>query len=264
MPHDEIVERYQLMDESWIALKYFTAISGLPKTNAKSTGGSNSSSSSTVNVSSLLARLAELEKSTYQSPITPLTPCLRRARSAVLSKNLYSTQWKWVPPNYYDLALPQRQKLLGAHSVHQLCKALLVENVKARDDDIVDRTYSRHYLVVIQYSTTLNAKKMEKAVRALRHTECRLDPSRFEFRVASEEDNTRLTGYEHNSVTPFGLLRGDIVPVILARSVLDVRPQFIWMGGGHVDLKLGLSVAEFVRGVDAIVADVSDARQGIE
>lgn len=35
---------------------------------------------------------------------------------------------------------------------------------------------------------------------------------------------------------------------------------FVWMGGGHVHLKLGLSIDEFVRKTNAIVADISDPR----
>jgi hypothetical protein len=40
---------------------------------------------------------------------------------------------------------------------------------------------------------------------------------------------------------------------------LDQTP-FVWMGGGHVHLKLGLSIDELVRKTNAIVADVSDPR----
>jgi len=34
------------------------------------------------------------------------------------------------------------------------------------------------------------------------------------------------------------------------------------MGGGHVDLKLGMAVEDFVGGTNAIVSDISDVRSG--
>ena len=50
-----------------------------------------------------------------------------------------------------------------------------------------------------------------------------------------------------------------LIPVIVCESIVArVRPKFIWMGGGHRDRTLGMAVSEFLRGVDAIVLDVSE------
>jgi len=70
-----------------------------------------------------------------------------------------------------------------------------------------------------------------------------------------------LTGYTHNAVTPFGLLDLSIpivVPSLLIEELVDT--PFIWMGGGHVHLKLGLSISEFVQKSNVIVADVTEVR----
>lgn len=188
---------------------------------------------------------------------------MRRARKEVESATplLSSTAWKWVPEGYYNLTLQQRANILGAHSIQQLCKSMLMENNRAptSTENNNDPTYSKFYLVVVQYNATINTKKLESQARGLRPiNQNRLNPSDFDFRVAKEEDNDKVTGYSHNSVTPFGLLKK--VPVILAKAVMDVKPAFIWMGGGHVDLKLGMSVEDFARGTNAIVLDVSDPR----
>ena len=76
-----------------------------------------------------------------------------------------------------------------------------------------------------------------------------------------KEDSERLTGYKHNAVTPFGLLDGSI-PIIIPSTLIEelADAPFIWMGGGHVRSKLGISIYEFIEKTNAIVADVSDLR----
>lgn len=89
----------------------------------------------------------------------------------------------------------------------------------------------------------------------------RFDPNYFvDMRLASEEDNAKLTGYPHNGVSPFGMLEKTI-PIVLCKSIMNVRPKFIWMGGGHPDWKLGMAVSEFVQGLNAIVLDISEPRE---
>ncbi len=52
------------------------------------------------------------------------------------------------------------------------------------------------------------------------------------------------------------------IPIVIPSSLVDelAETPFVWMGGGHVHLKLGLSIDELVRKTNAIVADVSDPR----
>ena len=67
--------------------------------------------------------------------------------------------------------------------------------------------------------------------------------------LAPEKVNDEMTGFLHNAVCPFGLLH-----------MADPDK----MGGGEVDVKLGLPVSDFVRATGALVADVSAPRQGVE
>lgn len=184
---------------------------------------------------------------------------MRRARYDVEEKQIYSAVWKWVPPSYYDWPLEQRAACLSAPSTQWLCKALLMDNSKAsspNDGPIISSTYPKFVLAVIQYDSTLDIRKLTNAIRSLKPVKERLDYSRFDFRVADTVDNDRLTGYSYNSVTPFGLL--EKVPILLSDAV--VPHKFFWMGGGHVHLKLGMAVADFVQTTDAIVADISRPR----
>lgn len=218
-------------------------------------------------------RIAELETKSWNIPpklLPDLQPTLTttalsqmsRARSAVIKSNCTSAVWKFVPSDYYAYDLEKRRQTLGATTTFQLCKSMLMENIKCDNSDCTDRTNSRYYLVVVQYEAEINGKKLASEIRALRPAgKDRLPPNKFDFRLASSEDNDRLTGYVHNSVTPFGM-SDDKVPIVLASAIKDVRPAFVYMGGGHVDLKLGMAVEDFVKGTSAIVADVSDARSG--
>ncbi len=50
------------------------------------------------------------------------------------------------------------------------------------------------------------------------------------------------------------------VPIVLCNRVAAVSPSFIYLGGGEVDVKLGLSLEDFKRLCDPIIGSVSDAR----
>lgn len=191
---------------------------------------------------------------------------MRRARRAVEMARIYSATWKFVPENYYSWPLSQRATCLGAPDVQYLCKSLLMENKKAGSSAggrPVDPTYPKFVLVVIQYAATLDVRQLVNAIRALRPVKERYDENQFDFRIASEADNDRLTGYRHNSVTPFGLLASrEEITIVLSQAVIPLK--FFWMGGGHVLLKLGMAVTEFCEALQPIVAPISQPRSEIE
>ena len=203
-------------------------------------------------------KIRKLEVAHFQCPkgIT-VDESMHRARLDVEDKGCYSAKWKWVPANYYDRPMEERAKILGAPSTLLLCKSLLMEN-KAVVGSNKDPTNPKYLLVVVQYEATLDVRKLANAIRAMRPVQERLDYNAFDFRVASTEDNDRLTGYAHNSVTPFGLLQD--VPIVLSAAVAPLH--FFWMGGGHVHLKLGMAVSEFLKATNAMVADISQPRSG--
>ena len=189
-----------------------------------------------------------------------------RAHNAIIEANIYSSVFKWVEnKEYYNLSLSKRAEILGAHTTNQLCKSMLLEN-KAFDSNLVmndgpnDVTYAPFYMIVLQYDAAITTKKLQLEIMGLRPLGKRIDSKKFDFRQASEEDNARLSGFTHNAVTPFGMLEN--VPVILAKAISDNEnmTQFIWMGGGHVQLKVGMSVKEFVDAKQALVLDVTDPR----
>lgn len=230
---------------------------------------------STTKEESLLTRLEALEKARHCSLKDSknnndheIDEMMRRARQDVERLHIYSAQWKFVPQQYYSLSLEERAKCLQAPSIHYLCKSLLMENKKCTEQATItttttnnnsnnDPTNPRFFLVIVQYAATLDAKKTINFIRSLRPMETRLSETAFDIRVASEQDNHRITGYPHNSVTPFGLL-DKTIPILLTDAVVPLK--YFWMGGGAVDLKLRVAVSEFCRAPNVIVGDVSRPR----
>lgn len=187
----------------------------------------------------LWQRLEDLEKSYYGPDVDDQ---VRRARNDIeLRHKIYSAIWKWVPAEYYGWDLDQRAKCLDAVNIHHLCKSLLMENRKKPGQFV---------LVVLQYASTLDVKALGVAMKL----------TSYDFRIAETADNDRITGYKHNSVTPFGLLDSS-VPVVLASAIVPLR--FFWMGGGHVNLKLGMAVVDFCNALKPIIANISQPRSGI-
>ena len=207
-----------------------------------------------MSIEDLETRVAKLEQARYKCPDGVLVDdSMRRARTAVERKQVYSAVWKWVPSSYYDWSYEKRAKTLGAPTIDMLCKSLLMEN-KSVDPNSNDATNPKFVLVVIQYVANLDERKLSSAIRSLRpNVKDRLDYSKFDWRIAESADNDRLTGYSHNSVTPFGLKQE--VPIVLTRAVLPL--YFFWMGGGHMDLKLGMAVSDFIKAMNPIVADIN-------
>ncbi len=195
----------------------------------------------------------------------------RAYNSVVIRHNIYSSVFKWVPETYYTLTLAQRAKILGAPSTWQLCKSMLMENKvfdTALSCDNEDGSYSRFYLIVLQYETAISNKKLVSEVRALKKPVTkRYDVNKFDFRLASSADNDKLTGYTHNAVSPFGLLDTNSVTIILSKSIKDMTTiskttPFIWMGGGHVHCKIGMATTDFIDALNPLVLDITEPKNG--
>lgn len=201
-------------------------------------------STSAVVATTLEDRVVALERAHYKCPrqVEAVDESMRRARGEVESVGLYSSRWVWVPEPYYTWSLEKRASMLKAPTTAHLCKSLLLENKKVTDQTHDFWLHPRFVMVILQYEAELSTDLLTKSIRRLRPVEERLDPSNFDWRVADPEDNDRITGYQFNSVTPLGL--NEDIPIILCSAVADLG--YFWMGGGHVQLKLGLSVSEFV------------------
>lgn len=109
-----------------------------------------------------------------------------------------------VNPAYYTWDLKERQKCLNAPSEHHLCKTVVFENTKWREDlDPADPSTARYIMVfssliaenkvIVQYTDKINSQKLNNYVRSLNPTP---RPRKyFNMRVTAPETALEITGY---------------------------------------------------------------------
>ena len=68
----------------------------------------------------------------------------------------------------------------------------------------------------------------------------------FHFRLAEEAEALELSGYQYNAITPFFMKNSDI-PIILSQDIAELDPAYLWFSGGRINVKMGVSVADFLR-----------------
>ncbi|KAH6828194.1 YbaK/aminoacyl-tRNA synthetase-associated domain-containing protein [Perilla frutescens var. hirtella] len=176
--------------------------------------------------------------------------------SAILrAKSVRDFSFKRVSSDYYDWTLEARRDVLGAASIHHLCKSIVLVNTQAPSNviDCSNRNYSKYYVVVVQYTARFNAETVKNFLYTLNNG--MISKKKFNMRLAPEETSAKLTGYGHNGVTCIGM-KTDI-PVILDEAIAKLNPDFFWLGGGEVDLKLGIRTSEFIKYVNPFIINCS-------
>ncbi|KAL0484642.1 pgk [Acrasis kona] len=184
------------------------------------------------------------------------TPTVTRLKDECNRLGLQYAKFKQVPGDYYDRPLEYRRDCLGAPTIDHLCKSLIMENTRFQGDDpFADRNNCKYYCIVLQYTARLHSDKITRFVSKL--NKGKLSNQSFNFRLADEKEQEKLTGFGHNAVVPIGMVN-DKIPVIISEKITKLSPyQYFWMGAGEVDWKLEVDVQEFVKTVGAFVADVT-------
>ncbi|KAI3691654.1 hypothetical protein L6452_31454 [Arctium lappa] len=210
----------------------------------------------------ILHRIAKLELSilppSKNSPNNdlPTTTATEARLSAVLvDGGVNDFSFKRVPSDYYDWSYEARRDILGAASIHHLCKSIVLVNTQAASNitDCSDRENSKYYVVVVQYTARFSADAVKNFLYSLNNG--KIPKKRFNLRLAPEEISHKLTGYEHNGVTCVGM-KTDI-PVILDEAIVKLHPDFFWLGGGEIDLKLGIRTSEFINFAKPFIVNCS-------
>ncbi|GAB5369970.1 hypothetical protein AAMO2058_001451900 [Amorphochlora amoebiformis] len=176
----------------------------------------------------------------------------KRLRELCSTIPIPSARFKRAPSDYYTWTLEKRRDLLGAPHVDYLCKTMIMRNTKSKATDCSDRTDSKYYMIVVQYTNKMNKERLMRIVRNLRPEEKRLTKKQISLRVASSEEGVTLSGYGHNAVTPVGMAVS--VPMIVSHRILEL--PYIWLGGGEKDVKLAISVPDLCRVFNPIIGDI--------
>jgi len=110
---------------------------------------------------------------------------------------------------------------------------------------------------------------------------------KYHFRLVASNINDELTGFSHNAVSPYGINNniGRNIPIICSISCTltdnfiqkeqkehkesskgNINKKYtspctyIYMGGGDVDVKLGLPIHDFIHSTKCVVGDISNPR----
>lgn len=202
-------------------------------------------------VTEIERRLSNIEGEDNFSPIN-------RVKTHVNSSIANGVKWKWVPGDYYEQSMVERSNILGCE-MNQMCKSLVMENTACMHSEINDRTNSRYYCIVVQYTAKVNNLALNKVIKGLRPPEKQLSNSQINMQLADGGMSRILTGFESGAVCPFGLLSD--IPIIMCGNIMkSLNVPFIWMGGGDVKLKLGVHMKDFVIAHDPIIGNITDER----
>lgn len=163
----------------------------------------------------------------------------------LVKSKIYSSVLMLVNDNYYNTELLCRVKQLRSHSVDNFFKSILVENTRCKHYEThpSDITKSRYFLIVLPYDGKFNAKTVANVIRS-KHNNA-LSSKAFNIRMVTTDICYQLSGYVRNSVTPIGLKVS--VPIIASSFIKTIQPPYMWLGGGHVNIKLRIDVDEFTR-----------------
>jgi prolyl-tRNA editing enzyme YbaK/EbsC (Cys-tRNA(Pro) deacylase) len=250
-------------------------LSGAVDIHAKATQRSKALRVNTLfeEVSNLLLRVAALEAQRSQvtpssqkagnnsataSPDYPITPRddepVRRVKTDVASRHVVGAKFHWVPSDYYDRPLNWRRDILKAPSVTHLCKSMLVENTSYSDkvpNDPTTHNNERYYIAVFQYVERFDSDKLMKYFREVN---AGVGKKNFNYRVSDQGE--KITGFSNGAFTVYGLSQP--VTVVLSKKAAELSPPTLYLGGGHIDLKLEISVQEFIRTAQPIIADITN------
>ncbi|KAK1378253.1 putative ybaK/aminoacyl-tRNA synthetase-associated domain-containing protein [Heracleum sosnowskyi] len=180
-----------------------------------------------------------------------------RLSNLLLENGVKDFKFKRVSFDYYDWSLETRRDVVGAASIHHLCKSIVLVNTQAPSSitDCSNRNMSKYYVVVVQYTARFNAETVKNFLYSL--NDGKIPKKKFNLRLAPEESSRMLTGYEHNGVTCIGM-KTDI-PVILDEAIVKLNPDFFWLGGGEIDLKLGIRTSEFINYLNPFIVSCSSS-----
>lgn len=198
---------------------------------------------------SILSRLEKLEHivSTVQTNVedSKKKDVHKRVENALLATKVKGSKIVSTPLSYYQLSLNQRAELLKC-PVDRLCKIIILENsIGEVACDPSKPLYQQKFIgVILQYITKLNTVDIEKHINTA--SKATGGAGGAKLTMAPLDVASKLTGFEHNGMTPFGSL--SYIPLVVSRAILEIsQPKYIWLGGGDIDLKLKMFLSELFR-----------------
>lgn len=206
---------------------------------------------------------------------------VERVKADLRYRHIYGYRLVSVPSSYYSMPLSERAKMLRCH-VGQLCKSIVMENTSFVESDCNDDIInSKYFCIVLQYCAKLDEDKLNAVLQRIilhrnKTSKKQISMKKYHFRLVASSVNDELTGFSHNAVSPYGINHsvGRKIPIICSKecTMTDNFVQeksdngymspctYMYLGGGDVDVKLGISVHDFIASTKCVVGDISNPR----
>lgn len=182
----------------------------------------------------------------------------KKAQEQLAAKQGLVASFAVAPSDYYSWSLEQRRALLKANSVNHLFKSVIMHNSKADHKNFADPLFSKYYMIIVQYTAVTNNEKLINAFRKMTQekTGKPIARKKINFRLVPEDVSAKLSGFGHNAVSPLGMVSK--IPIVLTHEALKL--EYMWLGGGHVDLKMRVNVKDFVDHFKPLIIDFTNPR----
>ena len=208
-----------------------------------------------------------MEEEVEEKDYTPKGRLIRRVNLDVQKAKLseYFTQ-KGInsfiivetPEDYYEKPLDQRKLIVGCNK-EALCKSVILNNT-LYDDKIKCPIYRQYYLLIVQYISEFNAEKISRLLKSYINDKynIKLTKKQLHLRVAKKEVAYEMTGFSFNSIGPY-LMKSEDLLIIFPSKLYEIYPQYFYLGGGELELKVGICIDDFMRlfGKQTLVIDIS-------
>ncbi|KAF8944192.1 hypothetical protein BGZ47_004553 [Haplosporangium gracile] len=153
--------------------------------------------------------------------------------------------------DYYSWPYTQRARVMGCPSTFHLCKTLIFENTKYKQDESKPLDEDRYWCIIVQYEGAVNITKLEKAVRE----KTGATRKATHMRIAPADKSLELTGFKQGGVCPVGM-RTDL-PILVSKELAELSPRMFYLGAGHLDWKIAVPFEGFVEKWNTRVVDFS-------
>ena len=175
-----------------------------------------------------------------------------------IEKGIHSFRIVETPEDYYSMTLDQRKVIVGCNK-EALCKSVILENTLF-DENIKCPIYQKYYLTIVQYVSEFNAEKIARLLRSYiaEKYNIKISKKQVHFRVAKKEVAYEMTGFSFNSIGPY-LMKSEDLLIIFPSKLYEIYPQYFYLGGGELELKVGVNIDDFMRlfGKQTLVIDTS-------
>ena len=168
--------------------------------------------------------------------------------------------------DYYSQSYERRCQILQAPNLntYTLWKTIVMKNKKYREELADDPTYPQFIGVIVQYMTKLHSAKLSDLMKDYQNSRTQSDikasKKNFHFRVADEQESLDITRCEFNGVTPFEWDQKTYgnIPIVISENLLNLDPQYFYLGAGEYTTKFGISIEDFRRyhGDNLIFGDI--------